>query len=303
LVLSARGTAPVVVRLHSAAKQLYPWVSLSNLDARLSIALERRSILNADLVMSTRTNLEELARSLGPRLPPTRAIPLPVAEFPAAEATPSGPRVTFVGRLEARKGPDLLLSAVPGVLSAMPEARFTFIGADTGRAPGSYLALLRERAEAAGISHAVDFVGHRPRTEVLEALRDSSVCVFPSRWESFGYGPAEAAALGKAVVASQIPAFIDLFGETGAAVLVPVDDTSALTRGVLDLLQSPERARAIGEAARRRVAETCAPARVAAVTLEAYEEARSSSGSRGRRRRRAAVGPTVPASGTSIEQT
>jgi glycosyltransferase involved in cell wall biosynthesis len=263
---------------------------LSNFDSRLAIALERRSILNADLVMSTRTNLEELARSLGPRLPPTRVIPLPVAELPAAGAAPSVPRVTYVGRLEARKGPELLLSAAPVVLSAMPEARFTFIGGDTGRSPGSYLALLREQAERAGIAHAIEFRGHRTRTEVLDTLRDSSVCVFPSRWESFGYGAAEAAALGKAIVASRIPAFIDLFGDAGAAELVPVEDVGALADTVLELLRSPKRAREMGEAARRRVSDISAPARIAAATLEAYEEARSRSRSRGGHARGPRVG-------------
>ena len=44
LIVAHRRTAPLVVRLHSAAEQLFPFVKRPGLDIRLSVALERRAV-------------------------------------------------------------------------------------------------------------------------------------------------------------------------------------------------------------------------------------------------------------------
>lgn len=274
MVAARRRRPAVVVRLHSAAQQLFPFVGRPSLDSRLAIRLERLGIEGADLVVSTGSNLAELQSMNTRRMPPTRAIALPVPLVDDGGAPPDEPRVVFVGRLERRKGPELLLAAVPAVLDAVPQARFAFVGADTGRAPGSYLEIMRRQARELGVEHAVEFCGHLPHERVLEQIRGSSVCAFPSRQETFGYGAAEAAALGRPVVASSIPPYVELFGEDGgAARLVPVEDVVAWATAIKALLRQPREARALGDAGRGRVAERCSPHRIAAEMLAAYQYA------------------------------
>jgi glycosyltransferase involved in cell wall biosynthesis len=291
LVLTLRRRWPLVVRLHSSAEQLFPYARRRALDARASVALERRSIAGADVLVTTRANLGALDGRLR-RLPQTRAVPLPVAPAegtgtgPVAggatgsaepgtggSAEPPGRQIVFVGRLERVKAPETLVSAARIVLERFPDARIVFLGADTGRAPGSYLSHLRELAARLGVEHALEFAGHRPRAEVIARVRQSAVAAFPSRTESFGYGAAEAASLNVPVVASRIPAFVDLFGD--AARLVAVDDVEAWGAALVALLEDPDKAQRLAHGGKQRVLAQCAPDRVAAQMLEAYELAQA----------------------------
>src|SRR5690606_23919218 len=86
----------------------------------------------------------ELA-ALGVAAPPGVAIPYPF-DVDALGAPPAqsrgadlggteAPTVLFFGRLERRKGVDLLARAALGLLAEFPELRVRFIGGDTATGP------------------------------------------------------------------------------------------------------------------------------------------------------------------------
>jgi mannosyltransferase len=170
----------------------------------------------------------------------------------------------------------VLLRAVPEVLEEVPECSFVFVGRDVMEpgSPSSSQALRRE-ADALGIGHAIEFTGQLDRAGVETEIERATVCAFPSLWESFGNVVAEASAVGRPVVATPIPPFQDLVQEGVTGRLVPREDTSEWAKALIDLLQDRERARKMGEAGARHVAGISDPAHVAALTLSAYEHARS----------------------------
>jgi glycogen(starch) synthase len=287
---------PVVVRLHSAAEQLFPYSGRTGRDARLAVWLERRGVAAADVLVSTPSNLADLGARLNggaASMPSMRAVnlpvpvPAPVVPGPGDPVGPvpaGAPRVTFVGRLERRKGPETLVAAAHAVLAQVPGARFRFVGADTGLpGGGSYADLLHTEARRRGVEHAIEVAGHRPHADALAELRRAAVCAFPARHETFGYGAAEAAAAGRPVVASRIPAFASLLD--GAALLVDPGDVPGWAQAIVGLLRDPQRAQQLGAAAAERVRERCAPDRIAAEMLDAYAEARGRARGRGRQRR------------------
>lgn len=281
---------PVVVRLHSAAEQLFPYSGRGGIDSRLSVWLERRSAAAADVVVTTPSNLADLGARLNGgagRMPVIRAVNLPVpvpVPVPTAVAGPAdAPRVAFVGRLERRKGPETLVAAARAVLDAVPSARFVFVGADTGLPDGgSYADLLRAAARRLGVEHALELTGHQPHARTMAELRRATVCAFPARHETFGYGAAEAAAAGRAVVASRIPPFVSLLG--GAAVLVEAGDVPGWADALIGVLRDPQRAGRLGAAAAQRVRDRCSPDRIAAEMLDVYAEAQARARARGPRR-------------------
>src|SRR5437588_13122531 len=135
------------------------------------------------------------------RLDPSalHAIPYPVRLPPLMPMPdPSAPRVTFVGRLEPRKAPELVLRAAPAVIERQPGVRFIFVGRD-GVTPGLFPSSvwLRREAERLGISHAIELTGQLDRGGLIEQLGRATVCEFPPRWEGFGHGLAEPAAAGR----------------------------------------------------------------------------------------------------------
>jgi glycosyltransferase involved in cell wall biosynthesis len=281
LALALRGRVPLVVRLHSSARQLFPYTGqgkrAGGFDGRGAALLEELSARRANAVVSTRSNLDEVAARM--RLDPRalHAIPYPV-RLPAPSPMPAGgpAQVTFVGRLEPRKAPEVVLAAAPRVLAAVPDARFVFVGRD-GTAPGSRssAAWLAGEAERLGVAHAVRFRGQVDREGLAEELRRATVCAFPSRWESFGNVVAEASAVGRPVVVSAIPPFAELVRDGSTGRIVPLDDLDGWAQALTDALRDTERAGAMGEAGAALVARISDPGRVAELALASYEDARA----------------------------
>ncbi len=79
------------------------------------------------------------------------------------------------------------------------------------------------------------------------------VFVLPSLWEGFGLVIAEAMAAGKPVVATRIPAISEVVGDSETGILVPPKDGEAIAAAIIELLDWPEKAQAMGKAGRRRV--------------------------------------------------
>jgi glycosyltransferase involved in cell wall biosynthesis len=279
LALALRGSVPLVVRLHSSARQLFPYTNQGRewrgLDGSLSAWLEELSARWANVVVSTRSNLDEVAAQMQLDDRALHAIPYPV-RLPPLEPMPNAgsPRVTFVGRLEPRKAPDVVLAAAPKVLAAVPGARFVFVGRDA-IAPGTRPSTtwLRREAERLGVAHAVELTGQLDTEGVADQLRRATVCAFPSRWESFGNVVAEASATGRPVVAAAIPPFRELVadGETGR--IVPGEDIDQWAAALIELLSDHARAGAMGQAGAARVAGIADPGRVAKLALAAHEHA------------------------------
>jgi glycosyltransferase involved in cell wall biosynthesis len=111
---------------------------------------------------------------------------------------PLDPMVLFVGRLTNQKGPDLLLEAVPGILSCRGDAKIVFVG------DGDMRGHLEHRASQLGVRHAVRFTGAMsPDGDLLNLFKSTDVVCVPSRNEPFGLAVLEAWAAGKPVVVTE----------------------------------------------------------------------------------------------------
>ena len=279
LMLGLNGSVPLVARMHSGARQLFPHTGqgsrLHGLDGRFAIALEEFSVRRANVVVATRSVLKEVSGTL--RLDPLAAHEISYPLRPTATASgpeSGGPRVTFLGRFEPRKGPDVVLRALPQVVAAVPEVRVAFVGRDATE-PGSVASAgwLLAEARRLGVSNSVEVREAFGRSVVDEELARATVSVIPSRWESFGYTVAEAMARERPVVVSPIGAFQDLVTDRVSGRVVPLDDVDGWASAMIELLTTPALARAMGIAAARNVATLTEPARIAALTLEAHRHA------------------------------
>lgn len=279
LAVGLRGALPLVVRMHSSARQLFRYNGQGRkwfgLDGRVAATLEEASARRAHVIVGTRSSLAEARRRLRVDERALHTISYPVPPEPLHAIPDSGSlQVTFLGRFEPRKGPEVLLRAVPQVLESVPEARFAFVGRDA-TVPGgpSSAAWLRREAARLGAAHAVDVREQFGRDVVDRELKQSTVCAFPSRWESFGYVVAEAAAIGRPVVVSEIPAFHELVEDGVTGYIAPVAEPEQWARALIEVLSNPTKASAMGKAAAARVAASCDPGHIADLTLLAYEHA------------------------------
>jgi len=167
-----------------------------------------------------------------------------VVERTRAEVNPDGRRVILmIARLHDEKGHRVLIDALPQVIESVGPVQVLLAGA------GPHREEIAARIRDARLDAVVRLLGRRDDVPVLLAL--SALVVQPSLAESFGYALVEAMCLGKPIVASRCGGIPEVVG-TDAGLLVPMADPQALATAMIDVLRSPEMARRLGEAGRKR---------------------------------------------------
>jgi glycosyltransferase involved in cell wall biosynthesis len=156
--------------------------------------------------------------------------------------------VLFVGRLERRKGCDVLLAAANEFLVADPHAHLILAGKD-----GEGWSTPSKSGLAESIAKRVHFVG-----EVDDATRDKLIhaaycVVFPSRYESFGLVPLEAFVHGAPVIAANAGAVPEVVADNECGLLFEGDDPSALAKCVTRLLLDLDLRNRLSAGAKRQI--------------------------------------------------
>ena len=275
--LGAFARSVLAVRLHT------PSVDVRTLDGdpRLSLDLacidflEGSSIEWADLVLSPTEAV--LARVRARQLLPRAALsPHPIdPDFtPAPDAVPRQLEILHLGRLERRKGVELLVRAALPLLEQRPGMTLRFVGGDTSTGPtlGSMRAHL-QRLVPAALEARVRFEPPRDRPALLPLLRGATLCCFPSLWENFPNTCLEAMAAGAAVVAADGSGMAEMIEEGQSGLLFRAGDVEALRRTLARALDDVELQQKLRAAAPERARALCAPAVVAARFAEVVRAA------------------------------
>jgi N-acetyl-alpha-D-glucosaminyl L-malate synthase BshA len=135
---------------------------------------------------------------------------------------------------------------------------------------GPELATAHRVARELGVAHLVRALG--AQEEVLSLLSASDVFLLPSAQESFGLAALEAMACEVPVVASRVGGLPEVIEHGVTGYLHPPDDLDAMAASAITLLTDPERWRAVGEAACRRVREYFCVDRVVPMYEEFYRQ-------------------------------
>lgn len=151
--------------------------------------------------------------------------------------------VMALGRFTEQKGFDVLLNAMPALRARRPHLKLLLVG------DGYERSKLVAQARRLELNESVRFTGFRNDAGAVLALAD--VVVVPSRYDVFPLVPLEAMMAGKAIVASNLPVLREAVEDGVTGVLVPLEP-ARIAAAVLDLLQDPQRRRALGNAARAR---------------------------------------------------
>jgi len=138
----------------------------------------------------------------------------------------------FVGRISKEKGVFDLLRLWRQVVRVRKKAKLLIIG------NGLELHHVNQRIITLGLENRI-FVRNGCSDQELHRLLDKSKAfIFPSVFEGWGIAVAEALSHGLPVVAYDIPAIREIFGECKSVFLVPTKNLASLTSTVLDLLET-----------------------------------------------------------------
>src|SRR5437016_649728 len=160
--------------------------------------------------------------------------------------SPEEKLILFLGRLSAKKSPDLLLRAFAELLGRTSEIPMTLVFA--GPDESGVEAELGQMARQLGVRSKVQFAGPLFGATKWAAYRDADVFVLPSRNENFGNTAAEAVAAGTPVIVTEQCGIAPLLADEAG--LVVRYDRAALSNAL---------ARVLGEAElRARLVAGCA---------------------------------------------
>ena len=127
---------------------------------------------------------------------------------------------------------------------------------------------LRRLVEELGLTDHVHFAGFRG--DVPSVLAATDILCLPSVSEGLPYAVLEACRQAVPVLASRLPGVADLFTEGETMFFTPPGDPAALRDRLVELLDAPEKRRAVGRAARRHVEAQLTTDAMAERVLNAY---------------------------------
>lgn len=201
-------------------------------------------------------------RHAGLRSGSVRVIPNGV---PAPEGLPARPEhggpaiVGSLGRLEAQKGYDVLVRALP----ALPGVAAVLVG------DGSERVALERLAGELGVSDRLRITGWLEEGRAELAAFD--VFVLPSRYEGLPLAVLEAMLAGVPVVASDVGSVRDAIRDGHTGLLVPPGDATRLAGAIRRALE-PELGKRLGAAARAQALDRFTVERMVRAYEELYEE-------------------------------
>jgi D-inositol-3-phosphate glycosyltransferase len=152
--------------------------------------------------------------------------------------------VTFVGRIQPHKGPEVLIRATSELVKHSPLLRHKLIVNIMGGASGANteeVDRLKELATWLAIDDVVRFAPPVPRADLAQWYRAADLVVVPSYSESFGLVALEAQACGTPVVATAVGGLRTAVADGISGVLVDGHDPKAWSSVISRLLQEPQR--------------------------------------------------------------
>ena len=182
------------------------------------------------------------------------------------------PLVLFLGRINFKKGLDLLVPSFARVLEKFPDVRLAIVGPDNE----GYGLKVRQWCREQGVADKVIFVDYLGPEEVKQAYVDADVFVLPSYTENFGMTVVEAMACGCPVVISdQVNIWREVQEEEAGLVvgLDPPKIANAICRVLSDKEAAGEMGRRGRVAAQRRYSWPRIVDQMTQVYREVIEEA------------------------------
>ena len=152
--------------------------------------------------------------------------------------------ITFVGRIQPHKGPEVLVRAVGELITHSPQLRSNLKVIIAGGASGAKsdeVNRLQELSAWLKLTDVIEFRKPVARENLADLYRSSDLVCVPSYSESFGLVALEAQACGTPVVASAVGGLRTAVADGISGVLVDGHDPKAWSSVLTRLLMEPQR--------------------------------------------------------------
>src|SRR5271157_1939412 len=242
------------------------WVVVYGIEAWISLPFAKRIALRrADrVIVISEFSREQVIKRQRVKAERTACLPCALDEgLTTVEPASAGPHqslaigqrvVLTVARMEASeqyKGHDVILRALPSVLSLVPNLAYVVVGEGNDRPR------IEALVDNLGLRPHVIFAGRVSDSELVALYNRSDVFALPARTiitsheakgEGFGIVFLEAMAFGKPVIGPNYGAPAEFIRHQYQGLLVNPEDSKGMAEALVDLLANPEKAHKMGQA-------------------------------------------------------
>ncbi len=229
--------------------------------------LERRCYSRFDMLMvNSLATGETVRRAYG--LQSGRLLPISLTVEPdisdiEVEKLPGLPSLVFSGGNFYRKGLDVCIRALPGLLTEFPALKLHVVGSCRSAAS------IHELVGRVGVADSVVFYGQVEPSRMAGMIAGADALVMPSRTEALGLVYLEAFRAGVPVVAGDRGGVTEIVCDRCSGMLVTPDSPSSLADAIRLLLRSDDLRRRVIQGGFDVLAERT-PQRLISETLAAY---------------------------------
>ena len=149
--------------------------------------------------------------------------------------------VFFLGRMEDRKGFDLLVKSWPMVVSAVPNARLIAAGEDMPYREGQSFYNWVVSETDSKVFDSIEYLGSISFEDREMNFQCCDICVIPSRYESFCITALEAMRHSKPVVCFDVGGISEVVSHDVSGLLVPQESCEQLAESLITLLKNKEK--------------------------------------------------------------
>jgi glycosyltransferase involved in cell wall biosynthesis len=175
-----------------------------------------------------------------------------------------------LSRVSPEKGLTTLLEGFAEAIKTAPHIRLIIIG-DCPSEHEKYIQTIKQYIHENGLDEMVKILG--VREDALEILKCVDFYISPSQSEGLPYNLLEALAVGKPVMATDIPGNNDIIRNAVEGILVPANLARSIAHGILTLLElGAEEQKAMQQNGKARICDQFSLHRMAEKTFSVYKK-------------------------------
>jgi phosphatidylinositol alpha-1,6-mannosyltransferase len=165
------------------------------------------------------------------------------------------PTILTVGRLQKRKGQDMLIKALPNIKKSIPNILYAVIGG------GDEQGLLEELVNSLNLQENVLFMSEIDDDTMLQCYQQCDLFILPNRTvnqdiEGFGMVLVEAQSCGKTVIAGDSGGTKETMIEGNTGFIIDCTNPEPIAKKLIELLKQPEKLDTYGKLGREHVVNT-----------------------------------------------
>lgn len=173
--------------------------------------------------------------------------------------------ILFMGRLDVRKSPDVLIRAAAKVLHEHADIKLIFAG-------DGYIDRYEGLSRDLGIAERCEFLGWVRGAAKEELFRRAAVYCLPSKNEGMPMSVLEAMSYGIPTVATPVGGVPRIIESGVNGYIIPVDDEDALSTILSELMESSSLRFKIGKAGRETIESNFSTERNVKMLIQLYED-------------------------------